>query len=507
MLRFCLIGLLALCLGCLRVEQPGTEIAENPTEMAELVVDPTFSYQTTEPRSLTLEVLDPTNEPLAGAYLRIYDLARGGDGTLIFTGQTDAQGRWQREVNLPPHQDSLLVLVYSVQHSHAYRLFYGSGNSTYRLGGDPAQADPEVQVHAGPIDARASALALRWGRPFGESGEAEKGGKVVICHIPPGNPNNPQTIEVAARAVPAHLAHGDVLGPCGGSIDSTDTDGDDVLDGFDAYPEDSTQSFDEFIPGENDFGTVAYEDLWPYQGDYDFNDLVVDYNYQFILNSAGMAVKLKARFTVKAVGAGMSNGFGFVLSTPASDVASVTGQRLLDGRVTLAPNGVEAGQSQAVVIAFDHSHKVLGQPEGRFINTEVDGLQATPDTIEMEVVFANPMDPDALGDAPFNPFIFTQRGRGHEVHLADQPPTDLASVALFGTGNDDSQPSQGRFYKTASNLPWAVQVPTPFDYPRERTPIIEAHLKFGEWAQSRGNKSSDWYARKAGYRAANKIYD
>lgn len=38
--------------------------------------------------------------------------------------------------------------------------------------------------------------------------------KVTICHIPPGNPANAQTLEVAATAVADHLAHGDVLGAC-----------------------------------------------------------------------------------------------------------------------------------------------------------------------------------------------------------------------------------------------------------------------------------------------------
>jgi hypothetical protein len=40
------------------------------------------------------------------------------------------------------------------------------------------------------------------------------GQKVLICHIPPGNPDNAHTISVAQAAVPAHLAHGDTLGPC-----------------------------------------------------------------------------------------------------------------------------------------------------------------------------------------------------------------------------------------------------------------------------------------------------
>lgn len=41
-----------------------------------------------------------------------------------------------------------------------------------------------------------------------------RGAKVTICHIPPGNPSNAQTITVGAAAVNAHLNHGDTLGEC-----------------------------------------------------------------------------------------------------------------------------------------------------------------------------------------------------------------------------------------------------------------------------------------------------
>ncbi|MFL6233528.1 MAG: hypothetical protein ACJ76N_10380 [Thermoanaerobaculia bacterium] len=43
---------------------------------------------------------------------------------------------------------------------------------------------------------------------------ADSPGKVDICHIPPGNPDNAHTINVSVRAIPAHLAHGDRLGDC-----------------------------------------------------------------------------------------------------------------------------------------------------------------------------------------------------------------------------------------------------------------------------------------------------
>jgi len=39
-------------------------------------------------------------------------------------------------------------------------------------------------------------------------------GTVTICHLPPGNPDNAQEIEVGADAVPAHLEHGDYEGEC-----------------------------------------------------------------------------------------------------------------------------------------------------------------------------------------------------------------------------------------------------------------------------------------------------
>jgi PKD repeat protein len=42
------------------------------------------------------------------------------------------------------------------------------------------------------------------------------GNKVILCHVPPGNPGNPQTICVAASSIPWHLQNhpDDCIGPC-----------------------------------------------------------------------------------------------------------------------------------------------------------------------------------------------------------------------------------------------------------------------------------------------------
>jgi len=39
--------------------------------------------------------------------------------------------------------------------------------------------------------------------------------KIAVCHIPPGNQGNPQSICIGYPAVATHLAHGDYLGACG----------------------------------------------------------------------------------------------------------------------------------------------------------------------------------------------------------------------------------------------------------------------------------------------------
>lgn len=47
------------------------------------------------------------------------------------------------------------------------------------------------------------------------TGTASTSGQVMICHRPPGNPANANTITVGAPALRAHLAHGDTVGACG----------------------------------------------------------------------------------------------------------------------------------------------------------------------------------------------------------------------------------------------------------------------------------------------------
>lgn len=57
-------------------------------------------------------------------------------------------------------------------------------------------------------------------------GPCEEGpnGKVTICHVPPGNPDNAHTISVSPNAADAHLGHGDHCGPCETGMCADDDD-------------------------------------------------------------------------------------------------------------------------------------------------------------------------------------------------------------------------------------------------------------------------------------------
>ncbi|MDN5214765.1 LruC domain-containing protein [Fulvivirgaceae bacterium BMA12] len=287
-----------------------------------------------------------------------------------------------------------------------------------------------------------------------------------------------------------------------------DSDNDGIADIFDDYPQDGNKAFNNYYPNENTFGTLAFEDLWPNKGDYDFNDLVVDYQFNQITNGQNEVVEVNSRFIIKAIGAGFANGFGFEMDLAPGDVANVTGLSLQENFINLNANNTEAGQDKATIIVFDNAYNELRHPGGdqKFVNTELSGQYVTPDTMNVNISLTTPQPIANTGLAPYNPFLIVNRERGKEVHLPGYRPTSLASNRYFKTGVDDTDPANGNYYKSTGNLPWAMNIPESFDYPAEQVEILSAHLRFGEWVQSDGFSRQDWYRDEFGYRNSGKVF-
>jgi LruC domain-containing protein len=75
-----------------------------------------------------------------------------------------------------------------------------------------------------------------------------------------------------------------------------------------------------FTPSKSQAGTIAFEDLWPYYGDYDFNDVALNYQVVLKLNSKVWLFKWIFICNVKSNGAGFTNGIGIELKSIISQI-------------------------------------------------------------------------------------------------------------------------------------------------------------------------------------------
>lgn len=288
-----------------------------------------------------------------------------------------------------------------------------------------------------------------------------------------------------------------------------DTDGDGVLDVYDAFPNDPTRAYIYYFPSQNGFAQIAFEDNWPIKGDYDMNDLVVNYRYTLVLNAQTQAVTLQGDYSIAASGASYKNGFGVQLPFAASTVKSVTGQQTISNYIQFASNGVEAGQTNAVIIPFDNHEALLHSPDySFFINTlnAKDKIQGTPASVL--VTFVSPVSVSGLSITSLNPFLISNLRRGYEIHLPGYAPTDKANTALFGAGDDASLIAGRSYYTSRENWPWAINFnDTSFKYPLETVIITDAYPHFADWAASGGGSFADWYSNlTTGYRVNSNIY-
>jgi LruC domain-containing protein len=283
-----------------------------------------------------------------------------------------------------------------------------------------------------------------------------------------------------------------------------DSDGDGVPDQNDDYPDDEDLAYNNYSPAEGVWGTLAYEDLWPEKGDYDFNDLVIDYQFNMITGADNKVKKIIIHTKTNAIGAGFRNGFAFALENlEGSNVVSVEGSILDMGLFEIATNGIEADNDVTVIPVFDNAFSLF--PTDEFVNTENGTPYYTPAELDVEIILDEGVSIASLGTAPFNPFIVSNQERGREVHLAGLLPTALADEGLFGTGDDDTQTGE-KYYQSAIGLPWGIHLPQSFDYPYEKISIEKAHLKFVDWVESNGVQYPDWYMDKDGYRDDQNIY-
>ncbi|MFD2231288.1 LruC domain-containing protein [Alkalimarinus sediminis] len=261
-----------------------------------------------------------------------------------------------------------------------------------------------------------------------------------------------------------------------------------------------------YYPGKDDFVTLAYEDQWPQQGDYDFNDVVMGYNVSQVIQG-DKVTRIDIKGQLVAYGAGYANGF-------AVHLEGVDRNLVDENLIKLSHNGVvlqtatplESGQSEAVVIISDNLKNHFSATCGSgFYRTEAACRSNEVFTFEISIPLVSPLDFDDVPDMPLNPFIFASEnrarnsffggvmpGRSLEVHLADQPLTDAADLALMGI-EDDRSSLPLVTYRTDKNMPWAIEIGGEWKPALESIDMTQAYPGFVEFVTSGGEKNTLWF--------------
>ncbi len=288
-----------------------------------------------------------------------------------------------------------------------------------------------------------------------------------------------------------------------GFEDSESNSGDfkDVLCYVDADVEDAisnsegpaTDPDDEKYPditGDPIVGTLAFEDLWPSQGDYDMNDVVVAYSTTFTTDKENRIVAIEDVFTPLYAGGKVKSAFGYQLDLPATAVKSVQIDNGSSSAETI--NGLELQQSKAVIMLFDDIRQAV---------------ERGPITVDITLngdVSLNKVTQKSL----YNPFIcvsdkgFVRGAVRKEIHLTDYAPTSLADPYPFGR-NDDKSPTDKNgkpvgpsYYVTSDLHPFAIDLPvTDYRIPDEMVKIDDFYPNFTDWVMSKGEKYKDWYLK------------
>lgn len=260
-------------------------------------------------------------------------------------------------------------------------------------------------------------------------------------------------------------------------------------------------------PSRSGWSTVAFEDNWPFVGDYDMNDLVTQLRTTTYRDSRGYT-KVDIVGRVSAAGAFYENGFGIRL--PGVNRDAIDEERLeftLSNRVA-STNPLELGRKEAIFIitenVFNH---VSAGPECLFYRTEPGCSADIEFNFTLSVPFKEPQTAKLSG--VFDPFLFatpgafhgahflTPPGRSYEIHLKNQAPTEAFDNALFAkVGQDRSTLENGHYFLTDTGMPWALEIGDDWLYPREWVEISEAYPKFKQWATSNGGTDNDWYLKE-----------
>ena len=259
-----------------------------------------------------------------------------------------------------------------------------------------------------------------------------------------------------------------------------------------------------YYPSATSWTTLAFEDNWPLEGDYDMNDLIVYLRTSIAQKPAGVT-KVNIVGEVAAVGAAYHNGFAVRLPGVPRAMVDVDNVKYTINGQPVKWQPIEGGREETILMVTYNLFDFVGSGEHcLFYRTEEGCGSSIQMKFEAEIPMRTPVDTTLRG--VLDPFLFatpgawhgghfvTAPGRGYEIHLKNQAPTEAFDITLFDQpGDDASDPAHNHYFQTHNGLPWVLEVGTRWDYPIEYHDISHAYPMFAKYASSGGEKDSYWY--------------
>lgn len=237
-------------------------------------------------------------------------------------------------------------------------------------------------------------------------------------------------------------------------------------------------------------GVYAFEDEWPKAGDYDMNDVLVQYTYQKVFNIFNEI--LSESFTFKTLynkSTVFTNGLGFILSNEGNAQSIEYFIRKENEKDFTVASGADkfTRESNAIILT--------------------DNVKTNPNA-EYKVTFKyGDKNSNKKQETSIDAFIYrpSKEGNRLEVHCPMKKPTSKVDTSLFGQYEDCSKPNEGIYYvSNQENIyPFAFYLSNAnandiaelknFDK-NEKESISEIYPKFIDWAKYGTN--ADWYKKK-----------
>lgn len=214
---------------------------------------------------------------------------------------------------------------------------------------------------------------------------------------------------------------------------------------------------------ETKTGTLAFEDIWPDGGDYDMNDVIVEYNCAVSFDKKNQVTKIVDTFTPVHDGAVFANAFAYQIDK--GQFGKITSSATTEGIRT------ETETSSIIVCP----------------NVKQAARKAYTVTREFASGSFNKKDFKS-----YNPYIIVKYAEGQrsrtEVHLPKHEATSFADLSLIGSGKDAYYVDKAGAYPFAIDIPIVNFIPV-----TEKSSIDTEYPYFKAWADSKGREYTDWY--------------